>query len=120
MLTACWQQVGAISGQHFSSRGFVHDDSLRLRHPRKFRASLACSDLGISDLALQRLISFNCAGGDVRWAIIALALRSFAVLWVFGQRQFVLLVRNVAGRVWAGACFAADITDADSMVAAGS
>ena len=68
----------------------------------------------------QRLISFNCAGGDVRWAIIALALRSFAVLWVFGQRQFVLLVRNVAGRVWAGACFAADITDADSMVAAGS
>jgi hypothetical protein len=70
--------------------------------------------------ALQRLISFNCAGGDVRWAIIALALRSFAVLWVFGQRQFVLLVRNVAGRVGQGACFAADITDADSMVAAGS
>jgi hypothetical protein len=70
--------------------------------------------------ALQRLISFNCAGGDVRWAIIALALRSFAVLWVFGQRKFVLLVRSVAGRVGQGACFAADITDADSMVAAGS
>jgi hypothetical protein len=70
--------------------------------------------------ALQRLISFNCAGGDVRWAIIALASRSFAVLWVFGQRQFVLLVRNVAGRVCARACFAADLTDADSMVAAGS
>jgi hypothetical protein len=70
--------------------------------------------------ALQRLISFNCAGGDVRWAIIALALRSFTVLWVFGQRQFVLLVRNVAGRAGQGACFAADITDADSMVAAGS
>jgi hypothetical protein len=83
-------------------------------------SDLGISDSSISDLALQRLISFNCAGGDVRWAIIALALRSFAVLWVFGQRQFVLLVRNVAGRVWAGACFAADITDADSMVAAGS
>src|ERR1700716_3201537 len=52
--------------------------------------------------ALQRLISFNCAGGDVRWAIIALALHSFTVLWVFGQRQFVLLVRNVAGRVGQG------------------
>src|ERR1700704_2070064 len=70
--------------------------------------------------ALQRLISFNCAGGDVRWAVIALALCSFTVLWVFGQRQFVPLVRNVAGRVGQGACFAADITDADSMVAAGS
>ena len=69
--------------------------------------------------ALERLISFNCAGGDVRWAIIALALRSFTAAWVFGQRQFVLLVRNVAGRVGQGACFAADITDADSMVAAG-
>ena len=69
--------------------------------------------------ALERLISVNCAGGDVRWAIIALASRSFSAAWVFGQRQFVLLARNVAGRVGQGACFAADITDADSTVAAG-
>jgi hypothetical protein len=69
--------------------------------------------------ALERLISLNCAGGDVRWAIIALALRSFTLLWVFGQRQFVPLVRNVAGRAGQEGCFAADITDADTMVAAG-
>ena len=69
--------------------------------------------------ALERLIFFNCASGDIRWAIMLLALRSFTAVWVFGQRQFVLLVRNVAGRVGQGARFAADITDADSMVAAG-
>jgi hypothetical protein len=69
--------------------------------------------------ALERLICFNCASGDVRWAIMLLALRSFTAVWVFGQRQFVLSVRNAAGRVGHGARFGADITDADSMVAAG-
>jgi hypothetical protein len=49
--------------------------------------------------ALERLISLNCASGDMRWAIIALALRSFTAVLVFGQRQLVLLVRNVAGRL---------------------
>jgi hypothetical protein len=69
--------------------------------------------------ALERLISLNCASGDVRWAIILFALRSVTAVWVFGQKQFVLLVRNVAGRVGQGARFAADISTADSMVAAG-
>jgi hypothetical protein len=69
--------------------------------------------------ALERLIFLNCASGDMRWAIIALALRSFTAVWVFGQRQFVLLVRNVAGRLGQRARFAADMTDADTMVAAG-
>jgi hypothetical protein len=68
--------------------------------------------------ALEHLISFHCASGDIRWALVALAVRSFNAVWVFAQEQFVLLVRNVAGRVGQGA-FAADITDADSMVAAG-
>jgi hypothetical protein len=68
--------------------------------------------------ALERLISFNCAFGDVRWAIMLLALRSLIAGWAFGQRQFVQLVRNVAGRAGQGA-FAAEIADADSMVAAG-
>jgi hypothetical protein len=69
--------------------------------------------------ALERLIFLNCASGDMRWAIIALALRSFTAFWVFGQRQFVLMVRNVAGRLGQRARFAADMTDADTMVAAG-
>src|SRR6266478_7228646 len=44
MLTACWQQGAAITGQHFNSRGFVHDDSLWLR---RFPAVLARPDLGL-------------------------------------------------------------------------
>jgi hypothetical protein len=69
--------------------------------------------------ALERLIFLNCASGDMRWAMIALALRSFTAVLVFGQRQFVLLLRNVAGRLGQRARFAADMTDADTMVAAG-
>jgi hypothetical protein len=62
--------------------------------------------------ALERLISFDCASGDVRWAIVALALHSFTAAWF-------LLVRSLAGRVGRGACFETEMTDADSMVAAG-
>ena len=69
--------------------------------------------------ALERLISLNCGSGDVRWAIMLLALRSVTAVAVFGQRQFLLLVRKVAGRVGREACFAGDITNADTMVAAG-
>jgi hypothetical protein len=48
--------------------------------------------------ASERLISFNGAPGDIHWAIIALALRSFAAAWLYGQKRFVLLVRKFAGR----------------------
>jgi hypothetical protein len=37
--------------------------------------------------ALERLISLNCASGDLRWAIVALALRSFDAVCMFGQRH---------------------------------
>jgi hypothetical protein len=37
--------------------------------------------------ALERLIFFSCASGDLRWAIIALALRSFVAVCLFGQRH---------------------------------
>jgi hypothetical protein len=73
----------------------------------------------VQSWALERLISISCVSGDVRWALVALALGSFTAIWVFGQRQFVLLVRSVAGRAGREACFAAAATDADSMVAAG-
>jgi hypothetical protein len=63
--------------------------------------------------ALEHLISFHCASGDIRWALVALAVRSFNAGWVFAQEQF------VAGRVGQGACFGVDMTDADTMVAAG-
>ena len=69
--------------------------------------------------ALEHLISVHCASGDFRWAIAALALRSLAKLEAFAQKQLVCLARNVMGRAWQGARFAADLTDADRMVAAG-
>jgi hypothetical protein len=66
--------------------------------------------------ALEHLISVHCTSGDVRWAIAALALRLFAALEAFAQKQLVALACNVMGRAWRGARFAAD---ADTMVAAG-
>ncbi len=69
--------------------------------------------------AVEHLISVHCASGDFRWAIAALAWRSFAALEAFARKQLASLARTVMGRAWQGARFAADMTDADSMVAAG-
>jgi hypothetical protein len=69
--------------------------------------------------AVEHLISVHGTPGDFRWAIAALALRSLAALEAFAQKQLISLARKVMCRAWQGACFAADITDADSMVAAG-
>jgi hypothetical protein len=69
--------------------------------------------------AVEHLISVHCASGDVRWAIAALALRSLAALDAFAHKQLVCLAQTVMGRAWQGARFAADLTDADTMVAAG-
>jgi hypothetical protein len=68
---------------------------------------------------LARLISINCGSGDIRGAMVALTLRLLGAGWTFGQRQFDAWARNVLRRAWLGARFAADLTDADSMVAAG-
>ena len=38
--------------------------------------------------ALEHLVSVNCATGDIRWAAVALALRSFTAAWAFAQAQF--------------------------------
>jgi hypothetical protein len=48
--------------------------------------------------ASERLISFNCASEDIRWTILALALRWLAAAWLYGQKRSVLLVRKFAGR----------------------
>jgi hypothetical protein len=69
--------------------------------------------------AVEHLISVCCASGDVRWTIAALALRWFAALEVFAQKQLVCLARTVMGRAWQGARFAAGMTDADTTLATG-
>jgi hypothetical protein len=67
----------------------------------------------------EHLISVHCGSGDLRWAVATLALRAFAALDAFAEKQMVSLAQNVMGRALQGARFAADLTDADSMVAAG-
>jgi hypothetical protein len=69
--------------------------------------------------AVAHLISVHCASGDYRWAIAALALRWLSALEAFAQKQLVCPARTVMGRALQGARFAADMTDADTMVAAG-
>ena len=69
--------------------------------------------------AVEHLISVHGAFGDFRWAIAAPTMRCFVALEAFAQKQLVSLARNVMARAWQGARFAAEMTDADSMVAAG-
>lgn len=66
---------------------------------------------------LARLISFN--SGDLRWAMVAMALRLLGAFWAFAERQFTQWAQRVLRRAWQGARFAAEMSDADTMVAAG-
>jgi hypothetical protein len=65
---------------------------------------------------LEHAISFDGASGDVRSAIVLVALRSVTAIWALGQRQLARWMRNRRARA---AWFAAGMSDADSMVAAG-
>ena len=64
-----------------------------------------------------RLIPFN--SGDLRWALAAMALHLLSAAWAFGERLFAQWARQVLRRAWQGARFAAEMSDADTMVAAG-
>ena len=60
--------------------------------------------------ALERLIALHLGSGDLRWAMIALALRSLSAAWALGRTQCVLLLQNPASRA---------AQPADTRVAAG-
>ena len=64
-----------------------------------------------------RLIPFN--SGDLRWAIAAMTLRLLGAAWAFAERQFAQWAQRVLRRAWHGARLAAQMSDADTMVAAG-
>ena len=70
--------------------------------------------------AVAQLTPAHCSSGDFRRTIAALALHAFAALEVFMLRQLMSLARNVMVRAWQGARFAADMTAADTTVAAGN
>jgi hypothetical protein len=44
--------------------------------------------------ALERLIALHVGSGDLRWALISLALSSFAAAWALGRRRMVRLARK--------------------------
>jgi hypothetical protein len=70
--------------------------------------------------AVAHLIPVHCTSGDLRGTIAALALHAFAALEAFAVRQLMALTRNVMVRALQGARFAADMTAADTTVAAGN
>src|SRR5271163_3791047 len=86
MLTACWQQAVAIPGQHFNSRGFVHDDSL---WPRKFPAALPHSRLGAGAPVWPSLpvrgypLGNGCAG--LAFSHRNVGIRASAVSWAISR-----------------------------------
>ena len=50
----------------------------------------------IQTWALERLIAFHFGSGDLRWVLIALALRSFGAAWAVGRRRIGQLAGNNA------------------------
>ncbi len=68
---------------------------------------------------LAHLTAFNCDTGDLRMTALALLLQALEAANAFGQRQLARWARRVLRRAWQGARFAAELRDADSMVAAG-
>jgi hypothetical protein len=70
--------------------------------------------------AVAHLIPIHCSSGDFRGTIAAQSLLAFAAVEAFALRQLTSLARNIMGRAWRGARFAADMAAADTTVAAGN
>jgi hypothetical protein len=69
--------------------------------------------------ALARVVAIRCQSKNPRWAIIGLCLGALAALDVLAQKQLAAWAQNVITRALQGARFAAEMTDADTTVAAG-
>ena len=89
-------------------------------YDRRIRTSLS-SFQHAQIWAVERLIYVNCASGDIRLAMLALAVRSFSALWALVQHQLGCWIRKLAGRL-ASTSRSLTVrlpTTADNMVAAG-
>ena len=85
--------------------------------PRESLGPFWRAQVQVVAFVLGRVTAFN--SGDLRWAIIAMALRLLGAIWAFAERQLSLWANRVLRRAWQGARFAAGRHAADSMVAAG-
>jgi hypothetical protein len=91
MLTGCWQQGAAISQDNTSIEGDL--------------SMMILCELGnyqplwrIQTWALERLITLHVGSGDLRWALISLALSTFAAAWALGRRRIARLAGRGAGQ----------------------
>ncbi|MGB8401797.1 MAG: hypothetical protein WCE35_23700 [Bradyrhizobium sp.] len=66
---------------------------------------------------LEQLIVVHCGSADLRWALAALALRSFMAMLAVVQARLMSLIQDTARRR-RKAGFAGDIAHADTTVAA--
>ena len=66
---------------------------------------------------LEQLIVVHCTSADLRWALAALAFRSFTAMWAVAQARLMSLIQDAARRGHK-AGFADDIAAADTTVAA--
>jgi hypothetical protein len=125
MLTACWQQVAAIPWTTLQRRRNLSMMILQAFGAREsfgpawrvYAQIHARVSAQVHTFVLVRLVSFN--SGDLRWAIAAMALRLLGAVVAFAERQLAHWARRVLRRAWQGARFAAEMSDADTMVAAG-
>jgi len=65
---------------------------------------------------LEQLIVVHSVSADLRWALAALALRSFTAMWGVAQARLMSLIQDAARRGHK-ARFADDIAAADTTVA---
>jgi len=70
----------------------------------------------VQSWALERAAAIHCQSGDLRWAMVSLALEALAALDAFIQKQLAAWARKIITRALQGARFAAA---ADTTVAAG-
>jgi hypothetical protein len=108
---------GYTLGQHFEPRRNLSMASLQAFGARESLGPFCRAQVQVVAFVLGRVTAFN--SGDLRWAIIAMALRLLGAIWAFAERQLGLWANRVLRRAWQGARFAAERHAADSMVAAG-
>ncbi len=70
----------------------------------------------VQSWGLERAAAIHCQSGDLRWAMVSLALEALAALDAFIQKQLAAWARKIITRALQGARFAAA---ADTTVAAG-
>jgi hypothetical protein len=111
---------GGYTGDNISTKENLSMTVLHIPAARRGLGQGCAPSCRVQAFLLARLNSVNCgADGDLRAAMLVLALHVLNAAGSFAQRQLARWARGVLRRAWQGACFAGHQRHADSMVAAG-